>query len=84
MTGEDGVPGEVLLRGLSCTVQRLIPSDPFSMFFILGFSEPVVLRGVGVSLMEVSKFLQSSFREVVEGFFCPVFLFWIVEPFDKV
>ena len=62
----------------------LIPSDPFSMLFVLGFAEPVVLRRVGVSSMEFSKFLHSSFREVVEGFFCPVFSFRIVEPFDEV
>jgi len=54
------------------------------MLFVLGFGEPVALQCVGVSSMEFSKFLQSSFQEVVEGFFCPVFLFRIVEPFDKV
>ena len=85
ITGEDGTPGVVLLCCLSWTVSALDYVGPvFSMLFVLGFGEPVVLRRVGVSLVEFSKFLQSSFREVVEGFFCPVFLFRIVEPFDEV
>jgi len=34
--------------------------------------------------MEFAELLQSSFREVVEGFLLPVPSFWVVQPFNEV
>jgi len=34
--------------------------------------------------MKLPEFLQTAYRKVVEWFFCPVFAFQVVEPFDEV
>jgi len=50
----------------------------------LALDELVVPQHVWVSLVKLSELLQTAYRKVIEWFFCPVFAFLIVEPFDKV
>jgi len=50
----------------------------------LALGEPVVPRSVWVFSVKLSKFLQTSYGEVVEWLFGPVPLVGIVEPSDEV
>jgi len=48
------------------------------------FRESIVFWRVSIPVMKLPEFLQTAYRKVVERFFCPVFAFWIVKPFDEI
>jgi len=50
----------------------------------LGVGKPVVPPRVWILLVELPELLQATYQKVVEWFFRPVLVLWIVEPFDEV